>query len=333
MRALLLVAIVAAGVLPGSAGATFAGKNGRLLVLRGSVTPQNVIGPTSAISVNPNGSDPVVVDANVSAAAWSPDGTRLLVSHPYRACGGACAALALGVANDRGTILSTIAAASYVFGETWTADGAVAYVRAPNCDGGCDSGFCIWRANADGGAQAPMRFCWTYEPGIPVGWYPDQLEDVRFSPDGTRLVGIGWRPGAGHGVNAYPDLLVVADLATGARTVLTQTKAYSADWSPDSSRIVFAGRDGISTIAADGRGERVVRDSGAHPIWSPDGRRIAFADHGVAIMDADGSNALQATHDEEEVAWSWQPAAVAAPSAPAKRPQKPAAKPPRKRKR
>lgn len=57
-------------------------------------------------------------------------------------------------------------------------------------------------------------------------------------------------------------------------------------WSPDGSRLAFAGkkgkRSGVYTVRADGTGLRFLRGSarGTDPVFSPDGRSIAFARKG-----------------------------------------------------
>lgn len=96
-------------------------------------------------------------------------------------------------------------------------------------------------------------------------------------------------------------------------------------WSPDGSRIAFAGKDlrtgrvGVWTVNADGTDERAVLDGHWESVsWSPDGERLLLP--GVPATDAqseqfdlytvrlDGSGLLRLTHDGlVERAPSWSP--------------------------
>ena len=71
---------------------------------------------------------------------------------------------------------------------------------------------------------------------------------------------------------------IVGEFRFGLEGVLTPS------WSPDDSKIVFAGLDGGITdlfiVGRDGRGLRRLTDDSymdRDPVWSPDGHRIAFA--------------------------------------------------------
>ena len=85
------------------------------------------------------------------------------------------------------------------------------------------------------------------------------------------------------------------------------------DWSPDGTKIVYdthlvpedhhLAPGGITVMDADGNNTRLVKNArGVHPTWSPDGKRIAFIStvdvvNHVFVMDADGRNRMQLTHD------------------------------------
>ncbi len=85
------------------------------------------------------------------------------------------------------------------------------------------------------------------------------------------------------------------------------------DWSPDGKKIVYDAHlvpedhhlapGGITVMDADGKNKRLLKKAGGlHPTWSPDGKRIAYIDgvdvvNHVFVMDADGRNRMQLTHD------------------------------------
>ena len=80
------------------------------------------------------------------------------------------------------------------------------------------------------------------------------------------------------------------------------------DWSPDGTKIVYdtvrvpeehnLAPGGITVMDADGKDKRVLSDKGLHPSWSPDGKRIVCTNgRQLYVMDADGRNRTQLTHD------------------------------------
>lgn len=98
--------------------------------------------------------------------------------------------------------------------------------------------------------------------------------------------------------------------------------AYAPDWSPDGTKIVFAGRsdggarDDIYVINVDGTGLTPVAADTAqetHPRWSPDGNKIAYervvnGNPDIFVVDADGSNPTNLTQSTStEVSPVWSP--------------------------
>ncbi len=90
-------------------------------------------------------------------------------------------------------------------------------------------------------------------------------DNPAWSPDGTTIAFT--RYPAGRTDDASADL-VLMKLATSQITTLT--KGLETSWSPDGSKLVFAGADGLFVIGADGANRRRL-PTGAHraPAWRP----------------------------------------------------------------
>jgi len=106
-----------------------------------------------------------------------------------------------------------------------------------------------------------------------------QLQDIRFSPDGTRIAYVSFDGASG---NVY-----VSDAKTGARTRLSyEGSAWFTAWSPDGTKLAYstqasgANETQISVKRTDGGGDpEILLKSGQfdHPSdWTRDGRYLIF---------------------------------------------------------
>jgi hypothetical protein len=146
------------------------------------------------------------------------------------------------------------------------------------------------------------------------------IEDVSFSPDGTRLA----FPAVRSPESGDTSVIAILELATGRITELGSTATdndgmfcdTSADegmndpprWSPDGARLVFARqvigpRDGdgycqstIFVVDADGANLRQIVPPALHPLvprWSPDGAWVAF--HSADMAPSTGQDDVVGT--------------------------------------
>jgi len=243
--------------------------------------------------------------------AWAPDGTRLaFAADRERRCGqGVRPDLYLADASGANvTRLTTLAEqGDSTWMPDWSPDGSqVVFVSGPS-----DAiGHC-YVVPAAGGDPTPLG---TSDAGcfFPA-WSPDGTQIAVVGPDGIGLVPAAggevtdlmaiasglvwdqaWSPDGtkllfekleipAEGEEYGPSPVYVLDVATGAVTTIATNSAFAVApaWSPDGSRIVFAGRlDGqpgtdLYTVASDGTDSvrvTTVGDDGAivsGPAWDP----------------------------------------------------------------
>ena len=128
-----------------------------------------------------------------------------------------------------------------------------------------------------------------------------QVDDVKFSPDDSKLAWVG------------RDFLKVYDLETQETSILDNTHwAWKVDWNQDGSRLVTACRLAPDLMIWDAdTGELVVNLEQEHPTsvhWSNGGPRFATAGANglVKVRDGDGNLIWEATRGRriEDIRWS-----------------------------
>ena len=158
----------------------------------------------------------------------------------------------------------------------------------------------IYVMDSDGSNQRRV----TVHPGVDE--YP------AWSPDGKKIAFVSNR----NNVNKDHRQIWVID-ADGKNPIRLTDGVQDSypDWSPDGTKILYdaylvpehhdLAPGGITVMDADGKNKRLLKTAGGrHPSWSPDGKRIAFIarrnageDHQIYVMDVDGRNRMQVTHD------------------------------------
>ena len=169
----------------------------------------------------------------------------------------------------------------------------------------------IYVMNSDGSSQTRL----THSPAIE--------KNVAWSPDGSRILFVVQvREIVPFQENGLWELHVINADGTGQTRLTHSISSLEAAWSPDGSRIAFAGspsiRDAYSlhaiwVISADGSGLYRVA-WGASPAWSPDGGRIAFSLTGVDdnediyVINSNGSGPTRVTSHPGFDRWPvWSP--------------------------
>jgi len=227
-----------------------------------------------------------------SVAAWSPDGSAIVLSrqviddpadpsnpHLY------------AVSPDGGALRRLTSGAAFDILPAWAPDGSrIVFSRAV-------------------GEQSTDVF--TMRPdGTDFVRLTDDLrvheDTATYSPDGTRIVYTRVERDNG-------DVYVMNADGSGKTPLLTGPHVDGAPaFAPDGRRIAFV-RDGhIAVAAEDGTGLRMLTSGelkDSHPQWAPDGERILFTrDPGsVYVMNADGSGLARVPIEGQASGASWEP--------------------------
>ena len=141
--------------------------------------------------------------------------------------------------------------------------------RWDNAEGGTGA---IWRVRRDGSSPQEV----IPAPGGGGGWLSPAP-----APDGSALAYVG-----------TDGSVVIRTLASGATRTIAGLAATSVQWSPNATRLVVAGRQGLFVMAADGSGRRQLRPagiaSGYDAAWSPDGNWVIWnSGGGIEIVRLD----------------------------------------------
>lgn len=190
----------------------------------------------------------------------------------------------------------------------------------------------VFVMNVDGSGQAGLA------PGKRAEWSPDgariallaeSLAVMNADATGKRTIGVGasygaWSPDgsriayvstglAGQVVN---DIYTIDPDGDGPLRVTTDgSPKNSLSWSPDGTKLVFGGPQGIHVIPVAG-GAPESPSPGHHPRWSPDGARMIFVtdayngggDDDVYTIRLDGSGLENLSHhDAAESEPDWGP--------------------------
>jgi Tol biopolymer transport system component len=208
---------------------------------------------------------PIRNSQGYSAYAWSPDGSRLLVSkcNAY----GVCAGLYSMRADGSSTVVLTTSGNTDGSDARWSPDGSrVAFE---------DSLGQLWVVNADGSGLRLLTQQLQHRSDI--------AGEFSWAPNGKRIVFAGSNSNSGlvglwtvttQGIPTLQEILPFAKIYKFPREL-------QPTWSPDGSRIAFSAAafgsqlpDKIAVMRADGTDVRVLHQ-GQDPVWSPNGRRIA----------------------------------------------------------
>ena len=231
---------------------------------------------------------------NALDPAWAPDGRTLSFER-----GGA-----IYLVDERGG-----AARELTEGDdaAWSPDGTtIVFAFGP----------AIWTVRTDGTAKRQVSGSFPFDPNCEEtleadspGWSPDRSK-VAYSVENSP---------------SCVDRSLYVTKADGSSPVVMDAGITPFDevparpsWSPDGSRVLFGGVDGVVVAAADGSARNML-SIGKAPSWSPDGSKILFTRErcqcggrpltDIWLMSADGSGKLRLVTGALNLEPTWRPAA------------------------
>jgi TolB protein len=292
---LALLAAIAVVMIATPAGAAFPGQNGRIAYYRFFGDPtvlETLRADGSHLKRLPTGRweafDP----------AWSANGNWVAYG-AFRSGGRGAIRISRADGSDRATVVKTpVGAFRHVSDPTWSPNGGRLVFCADNAQ--------IFVVGSDGSELTRLSTA--------------GQEDCRpvWSPDGRWLAFDSRQP------DDTLALMVMRPDGTGRRTIVDRGGAFSPDWSPDGTHLLFSGTIGSSrtlfSVSADGT-ERVNLTPTPHAdewlgVFSPNGKKIVYSRSrgrrgldNLWVMAVDGSNPHPITHTPhiDEFAPSWRP--------------------------
>ena len=255
-------------------------------------------GSNDIFAVNPDGSGPQQLTDDPApdhSPAWSPDGTKIAFAREGRLDPGGEVSTSIYVMNADGSDVTRVTTEEGVHdaSPSWSPDGSM-IAFSSNRDGFSD----IWAVSPNGTGLRRLTDLSTQ--GVDYASLP------AWSPDGSAIA-FRRSPMEPSG-ELKPQGIWSVEVDTGELRQLTRGPILDEDasWSPDGRRMAFSRKiwTGSSAytdvyVADLDEGTEVPLARGGDPSWSPDGTRIAFSggrsreEHGIYIMDADGSDLVQ----------------------------------------